>query len=281
VRRALFVFGLVGCYDPYVPASGGGGDDGVDAGPADLDFTEPVKVAELGAGGSSDYGTTVDAAGTLVVINSDRVGNHKLWTATRAASEPAFGPATPVVGTDMAGGEEYDAELSVDGLEMHYHSTVNWPGLRRVTRATREGPWSAPEVLPEGRDREGPSLALDDLRMVNSGSTDGGIEEYARPERGKPWELVRAHPALGAGRWPAISSDGLEIFVIDEQRDQPLRLLRAVRSSIDEPFGAVQRVVLRGIGNAAVSDPELSPDGRTLYLSIERAADFDVYRCTR
>lgn len=71
----------------------------------------------------------------------------------------------------------------------------------------------------------------------------------------------------------AISADGLELYFTRYDGTLP-RILRAVRSSPDEPFEGPTPVVTTGF----VEAPALSPDGRSLYFHRLVGGKFRLYR---
>jgi len=314
MRCAIFVLAC-GCYAPAVPSGvpcssegrcpgdqrcvagicggaipGGDGplDDssiepdaavGPDAPPITL-WAVPMRVAALSTAGD-DFGPSLFANGLRIYVASDVAngGSHRIYYASRASSTSAFSMLQVANELDVAGAEEYDAEVSMAGVELHFVSSANPRGIRQTSRASTTTPWTVPAMELGLTDREGPSLAVSDTRMVVSRHTTGGIEEYTRSTASSSWTLVRTHATLGGMVYPGISADGLEIYATTKNDDH---LFRATRASIDDPFGTPARVLFGGgLDGGQIYDPELSSDGNTLYLAINTGAGYDIYVTTR
>jgi hypothetical protein len=255
------------------PGSDGGTNDGA---PDPLGaFAPPIVIAELSSG-SNEYGPTLSPDGGSLVLTSNRDGAYALYGAIRQGNGTF---TTPTMLTTLdASGIEFDGDLSEDGLELYFVSGGSPQGLRRSTRATTADPWAAPTVIAFGANHEGPSLMLGDVRMLIATST--GIDEWERPSVGSTaWQRVRSHPSLDGMTWPGARSDGLEVFAI---RAGMYRLYRATRASIDDPFGPAQRYLFNSVHDTRNAwDPELSPDGRTMHISIDSGGDHDIFVATR
>jgi hypothetical protein len=241
-------------------------------------FGPPVRIPEL-ASPRDDLGPSISADGTQIVFASERSGQRQLYVAQRASLDAPFGP--PAVVAHLDGSGPFDPEQSRDSLELLY-VTSSAPGLRRASRDDVASAWASAASVAMAASHEGPSLALDDLRMLiaNTSGTATTIEEWQRASRSAPWTLLRSHDALIGMTWPAISADGLEAFVVSQ--DPSNRLFRATRATPDQAFGPPEPVLFGSELDAAlVADPELSADGHALYLSFYVGDNFDIYVATR
>lgn len=270
---ALTACGRIG-FDATTNGDGRASGDGAEAGTLGR-FGDPVAIAELNSS-RNEYGPTISADGNYMILTSNRGGSYALYEAIRLGgtfSTPAI--IAPLGST----GIEYDADLSATRLEAHYIASEPPKGLRHSTRASAVSPWATPTIIPLGADHEGPSLALGDLRMLIATST--AIDEWGRPDAASTnWQRLRTHTSLANLTWPAFRSDGLEVFAIDN--DANYILYRATRTSVDSQFGPAERYLFGGsIDNRPMWDPELSPDGRTLLISIDVSGDYDIHIATR
>lgn len=248
-------------------------DDGAPMDGASAGFTVPVLIPELASNGD-DFGPSISSDGLELFFNSDRMGSFRLYVALRASPTEAFG--APAVIAELDGtGSEYDADVSRDRRELHFVSDDNPDGLRVTTRPDPASPWATPTIVTGGNDREGPSLAVNDSILLLARS---GIEEYARTGPGAAWQLLRTHTNLNNHSYPGVSSDGLEVFTARSGR-----IYRATRTSLFVPFGPPARVLFGAPfdNDHDLVDPELSADGKTLYLSARRSGHYDIYVTTR
>ncbi|HEX3761849.1 MAG TPA: hypothetical protein VHW23_24285 [Kofleriaceae bacterium] len=264
----------------FDPAPGSGPDAGAGPGGGLGAFGAPVRIPEL-ASSRDDLGASISADGSQIVFASERSGALQLYAARRASPSAPFGAPAPIAHLD--GASPFDPEQSGDSLELLY-VTSSAPGLRRASRVDAASGWTSAAATMMAAGHEGPSLALDDLRMLIANKVGSGdatvLEEWQRASRSAPWALLRTHDTLVGMTWPAISADGLEAFVVSQEPSN--RLFRATRDSADDAFGPPAPVVFGSELDAAlVADPELSADGHALYLSIFVGDNFDIYVATR
>ena len=78
---------------------------------------------------------------------------------------------------------------------------------------------------------------------------------------------------------PSISSDGFELFFTRfSKRETKLRILRAKRKNISEPFGEPEVIsAIQGF----VEAPSITSDGKTLYFHKKDGAKFSIYKVIR
>jgi hypothetical protein len=268
-----------------VSTGDGGGDDGDDAPAADArvfgNFAVPTIESALSQVGNSDVGPALGANELQLYFTSSRVGGFTLWEANRTAPGQPWSNLTLLSNIDVNGPIEYDAEPSINGLELIYGTNGAPAGLRVATRSNTAAVWPAGVVsgaLPSG-DRVGSSMFAGDLSMLCPG-VGGAFEEYGRANLSSPWMLVQTHAALQGYGYPGVSQDGLEVFVTNASQ----QLFRATRSTVGDPFGAPNRYLFGNatIDNAPIADPELSLDGTVMFLAIDLAGnDYDIYTTSR
>jgi hypothetical protein len=277
--RLLWLVALGACgrigFDPNGPgndaANDAGSDDALPLGP----FGPPIVVPPVQSS-SQDYGPAISGDGRELLFSSDRGGDFDVYLATRMGDGTFGAPAEVTeLSTALA---DYDAEPASSGLELYFISGQSPAGLRRATRTTALQPWGNIEVIGLGAGCEGPSLGVGDLHMLIE--SNGDIGEWTRPSTtSAAWQQVRLHTSLAGMTWPALGPDGLEVFAV---RKSDFQLFRAVRGSVDDPFEPAQRYLFgTAFDNARIYDPELSSDGRTLYLSSNVGGSPDIYVTTR
>ncbi len=306
VALVLYVASVAACYAPTVP-TGIACPDGAcpngqtciagycdgqasDATPVDdtMEIDAPIDEAPLGAwavptiipelsGSSNDWGPSISSDELTIYLNTDRFtpAEFTIYYASRATKSSTWGTLTPIPGIDLFGGDEFHAEVSLDGKELIFVSDFPPEGLRKMTRLDATQAWTGPAYVPIN-EKESPSLFASDLRLIVS---DNNVSEYARTDASAPWSFQRNHPTLNQHRLPTVSADGLEIYTIRLDK-----LYRATRSDVSQPFGTPTRVSFgEPFDSYEYFDPELSADGRTMYVSIDTgsASDADIYVTTR
>ena len=235
----------------------------------------PAKVIPL-SGPGDDYAPSISADELTLYLNTDgpTPDDFKLYSLSRATTTSMWGPLTAVPNVDLAE-DEYDPDISIDDKELVYISDLPPSGVRKMTRTSVGQPWIGPMPLLLD-DKQGPSLFANDLRMLVSTNT---IQEYSRSDTTASWTFQRNHANLNQHEYPGVSSDGLEVYTVRNGR-----LWRATRMSVDQPFGSP---AMLSFGNPFDTyeclDPELSHDGQTMYLAVDRGAAFnaDIYVTTR
>lgn len=267
--------------DPDAPINVIDVPDGLDA-PL-MTWTVPVRVPELSTSGD-DFGPSLFANQLRIyvasnMVASNMVGGFRIYYGSRGSTTQPFSAITPASELDLAG-DEYDPEVSGTGLELHYAVDAAPRGLRQTTRMATGVPWTVPPTVVAGlTDRQGPSLAVSDKRMVVSLRGIGGIEEYGRATTTDTWALLRTHATLDKLTFPGLSADGLEIY---GTHSGTKHLYRATRATLDDPFSVPQQVLFGGpIDNREIYDAELTIDGRTMYLAIKDDTGVDIYVTTR
>ena len=236
----------------------------------------PTLVPAL-SGPSNDWGASISADELTLYLNTDgpTPGDYTIYVLSRATKASPWGPLAPVPGVDLAT-DEYHADISIDGTELVYASDLIPAGLRRMTRTATNQPWAGPmPLLLDGR--ESPCLFANDLRLIVNTTTQ--VQEYARSDLDATWTFQRNHSSLNTHRLPGISADGLEIYTVRANR-----LYRATRGATNQPFGQPAIISFGDpFDTYELFDPELSADGRTMYLSVDAgtASDADIYVTTR
>lgn len=241
-------------------------------GPPATGWSTPVRLATLSIAGSEDYGPSITADGSRMFFNSNRPGStgFAIWTAIRTGS--TWSAPVRIATLDSAV-DDYDPEVSATGSELYYTSDAAPYGLWRSTPAGIG--WDAGTSVTSLVQRVGLTLADGDLRMLVM--AQGLIFEMTRPSTASTaWTVVRNHAQLANLEFPGMSWDALEVFAMRDGK-----LYRATRASTSVEFGAPSLVDIPNTSGLYVTDPELTQDGKTLYLSIANGGDNDLYVTTR
>lgn len=237
-------------------------DDALDAA-----FVPPDCDGVLFAGQATTVVGPVD--GTEATFTDDELEIHfteyvansefEIYVAKRTVNNLPF-QTQQLASFTLAGSNDTEPAITADGLMLVFVS--NRAGAERpfvVERASRTSPWSTPtELAFDGfatLQMRSLDLSWDGLRLffVDVGEN---LVMATRTSRSAPFQLVGNY---GSGlRYPAVSTDGKEIYYVKSPTDE---LWRASRTSTTEPFANHAFTGLAGF------DPELSRDGQTLHLS--------------
>jgi hypothetical protein len=256
---------------PRGDGSIGGNDAQDDAAQLGL-FGTPQLLAPVTVTGDPDMGPSIGANDLELYFTSTRVGGYTLWSSTRATPSATWPAPLRRAELDVTGPIEFDAEVTIDGLELYFGSNEVPNGVRVTTRTNTTDTWSAPSPLALGAMRTGVALYADDLRLMIS------PDEYGRASRTASWTQLRAHTMLTNLDYVTLSNSGLELYGVDSTQ----KLFRATRATIDDQFGTPEPYSLGApFDTVMVADPELSRDARTLYFAAQVDADYDLYVATR
>ena len=186
--------------------------------------------------------------------------------------------------------------ITADGLELYFMSYRLRPypdGDFYVSiRETTQDPWGVPNSLGPTINTTAPEwfprISSDGLELYfysdRPGASDGGYIWVTRrvtryDDWGPPEPLGRF---FGGGTHefsPAISSDGLELYLSDysEESSHQSDLWMISRPSVSEPWG--QLVNLGSTVNSTASEvaPSISYDGRMLFFTSDRSGGFGDY----
>lgn len=247
----------------------------------------PVPIAST-VTGSEEADPSVSPDETTLIFTSNRSPSlgRALWMSTRASTADAFGAPTRIVELDDAM-DDYDADLSADGMELFFGSLRS--GTREIYVAGRSGgaaPFSLGAVVAIGGDtlpRTAPKATPDRLGLYYGRDLD--VAFASRSDEGQPFTLVReldevnAPPTDGG---PTLTPDGLELF-FDSYRNGPGAIFHASRADTSSTFtGLTELTELPMVaGQTAVGSPEISADGRTLYYWVQVGGQLDLYTSTR
>jgi len=239
---------------------------------------------------SHESDPTVTADGLLMFYVSNRVPGQQyaIWSANRASVTDPFANTALVPELDSAA-DDFDPSISPDGLTIYFDSDRGIDQqIWTASRSAITQPFGTPTLVtitgePTTRSSS-PFVTADGLELYY---TEGGLEiAYAtRSIASGPFAFVReldevnVAPTDGA---PNVSSDGLELL-FESFRTGTSATFRSTRASKADMWGPEVEVTELATllpGTTGHGGPELTPDGRTLYL-FENITSVDLYVTTR
>lgn len=277
---------MVGCgsiADPAIdarPLDAPGPDVGND-GPApparcawDAPFTGMVAVAGLVVPGETIYGTRLSSDELTLFASGYDGTSFDLFEAHRTSATGTF--ATPRRMTELnSSAEDYDADLSRDGLRLWFGS--NRSGASQVWVAGRPSPgdrFGVPTLVDgvnAGFEAGQPFETADGAELWFASSRAPGLG--GRDLWRATWDGVRfSNPrhvdglsSAGEDWAPMLSDDGLTLYFSASNGGQGFDVYRAHRAAREAPFSAPVRLdALNTPGDDFAS--WLSPDDCRLYL---------------
>jgi Tol biopolymer transport system component len=256
----------------------------IDAGRCDPSkaFGAPVALEALNLPTENDRAARLTPDELTIYFSSDRSNELRVYRATRAKVDDAFGP--PVLLSELATAPiAFRAAVpSTDGLELIVETRVTDGGsgrsdLARATRASQAdsfGPLANIAGLSGTADDTDPNLTAGDLELwlsMSPGASAYDIFVASRASRTEPFGPPVKLPGEVNGATtpesdPVPSADGTELFFQTNREGGP-RIWVAHRASRSESFGAPTHVTeLDGPGTNDVPN-WLSPDRCTLYMT--------------
>jgi hypothetical protein len=233
--------------------------------------------------------------GLTIVFNSNRGGNHDLYTASRESRSDGFGAAVPLPGSVNTSANEVCPTLA-NGRRLYFSSDRHDPSYDiYVSRMGKTG-WGAPSRLgpninTNGMLEEAPDFYEDEagreVMVFTRRNGPGTQSDIFQSIEGAPAELVQGGPHTSAADARAsVTKDGLTMFW-DSTRTGTLGgpdLYYATRSNTSQPFGsAIHLVSLSSPGFDA--RPFISWDGSFLTFASGRVGNVspapDMWIATR
>jgi len=276
---------------------------------ADFTFSEPTNLGPSVNSTSGDWMSRVSHDGLELYLDSDRPGNYGYWdiyVCMRSNENDDWDTPKnlgPVVNSARPDG---CASLSVDGLEMYFHShnrSGGWGAwdIWVTKRESKEAPWSTPVNLGAPVNSSAwencPSLSKNGCELYFGSNRSGGYGDIdvwvtKRATKNDPWgEPTNLGPLVNSSAEEAIlslSHDGL-VLLFSEDITGPLLpggygredLWATTRKSTIDPWS--RRFNLGPIVNSSFtdSDPTISASGTTLYFTSNRPGgigNYDLYQ---
>lgn len=236
----------------------------------------------------SDPTITGDGLTMFYTGNAGTSQGYAIWTATRATTNDPFGNPMLVPELDDAA-DDQDPSISPDGLTIYFDSTR---GVNRELYVAKRNVVTDPFGIPSPVIINGEVQALRTAPAISADGLDlyyaSGNLELAHATRSvvtadftfvRELDEVNAAPTDGS---PIVSSDGLELF-FESFRNAQAEMFRATRPTTSASWEnlTIETTLLAGAPPATgYGGPELSPDGRTLYL-FRNETSIDLYVTTR
>ena len=258
-------------------------------------FGAPAPLAELDLPGENDRAARLTPDELTIYFSSDRSNIRRIYRATRARTDDAFGPPALLDELTTPSVSFTAAAPSADGLELIIEQRAVDAGggadLHRLTRATMAAPFgNATDIgsVNTAQDETDPHLGAGDLELWFARPAIGGFDIFlaSRPALAAPFGPASSlagvinRPSVSETD-PVPSADGTELF-FQSDRDGPSRIFVAHRTSPSEPFGAPAHVKeLDGTGTNDVPN-WLSTDRCVLYMTSTPGSGIsDLYVATR
>jgi Tol biopolymer transport system component len=286
-----------------IGAGSGGGDDDVE--PPDAattptadataglgPFSEPHLLDTLSMTGANDDDPTVTGDQLELIFNSDRSGNSQLYFSRRNSVDEPWGDPQLVPGVNSADSETAP-ELSTDGLTLYFSSNrAGGKGKHDIYithRDNRDAAWDPPDLVPELNSASNDYSPVEEdsgLVVYFYSTRDGGDQDLFKATRPSKDDLWHTPPALvdeldtaDNDADPFVTGDGLTLY-FGSGSSGVLDIYVAGRLDRDAAFDPAAPVdELNSDGQD--TDPWVSPDGRTMVLTSNRAGDNDLYEATR
>lgn len=286
VRWVVMIGAVAGCgrvaFEPVTDGALAAVDAPVDE--TRCTWSAPVAIAELNTP-ASEAEPALSPDGAVLVFTSDRLGDDDLFVSVR---QDDGWTAPSVVASLQSGADDQGPAWSADGTQLYFTSYRSGP--LRVYASSYDGGTFGPPVLVPGLESltevTSPTVRRDDREMFYSSRVPpSAIERATRASPTDAWTPRGPVPELVASRdrgYPGLSPTGHVLYFEQTEPGVGFHIARVARSTLDEPFGAPERVT-EIAGGRNDGDPEVSADGTQLLLSSDRAraGDYDLYLATR
>ena len=267
----LLLLGTAGCNQVLGLSTTYGIDARPDAvGCSGAQFQGPVELPDLSPG--LDQFDPSERADGLELWFTIQDADIKVYVVTRPSVDVDYREAdvAPAPFNAPAGVRDNDPSIGADGLRVMFLSTRGNLGSRawEVVRPSLDAPFSAPSQVRglEATAIDGLDLSLDGKTVYFTSEQDGGrLSRAHRNELTEPFVIETADPdgkpfALGIA-FPSISPDEKELFFENVASGG---IERKTRGDITRAFSDTSE----SINGARAGDPDLTQDGRTLYVAL-------------
>lgn len=249
-------------------------------------WSVPVPLTDLNAVTDGDAEPALSPDGSTIVFTSSRIGGvDRLFRSTRQGQ----GWTTPTVIASLdSGAMDSGPAWNATGDRLYFASYRAGPLALYVSSVTG-GVFGPPALVPgleSLSESTAPTIRGDELEMFFSSRLPPRHIEWAtRSSTSAPWQSRGNVPELVTTfdhGYPGVTTDGLELYFEADRATGGFEIARAVRPTVDAPFGAPQFVPELAAGGST-GDPQTSVGGTEMVLASDRASfgDFDLYHSTR
>jgi hypothetical protein len=260
---------------------------------ADFTFDTPTNLGSTVNSSSGEGVARISADGLSLYFASTRPGGYggfDIWLTTRTATGDPWGEPVNLGPIVNSSSHDYAPSISVGGLSLYFTSDrsggYGGDDIWMATRETTEDDWGTPVNLGasvnSGANERGPSISADALELYFHSSRPGGsggrdIWVATRTTTGDPWdESVNLGPIVNGSSedlGPSISADGLLLFFASNRSGGhgSADLWVTTLDTIDDDWGTPVNPGPPVNSSAEEFAPSISPDGRTLYFTSDRA----------
>ena len=206
-----------------------------------------------------------------------------------------FGEPQVIAALAAPGYDDDDPTVTGDRLELYFDSDrPGGAGMGDIyvsTRPSPSSPWGAPSLVAginSGSRETTPEVSRDGLRLHFSSARPGGlggldIYMCTRPNRSSPWSTPVAVTELNStanDTSPVTNGDNTDVIFTSTRDGGDNDLYESTRSSPAVTWTAPAPLTAINTPDSE-TDPNLSPDGLTLYFAAGPAAQLDIRRTTR
>jgi hypothetical protein len=268
----LLLLGAAGCNQVLGLSTTYGIDGRPDAvGCAGAQFQGPFELPDLSPGADQfDPNERADGLELWFTIQGPLV--LKVYVVTRPSVDVDYRQADvlPASFNDANAVRDTDPSIGADGLRVMFLSMRGNLGTRawEAVRPSLDAPFAAPSEVRglESTAIDGLDMSLDGKTVYFTNDQDGGrLYRAHRSELTDPFVIETADPdgkpfAMGAA-FPSISPDEKELFFESSTNGG---ILRKTRGDITRAFSDASE----SINGSQAGDPDLTQDGRTLYVAL-------------
>ena len=255
-------------------------------------FSAPRRILELADPADDDDPTLTDDLLEIYFASTratGTAGNADIWRSTRLLVTDPWSTPVPVSELNTTTNDE-NPGIAGDGLTLWFSSNRDGNvDIYVSTRGARDQIWSPPVRVPDlstAADDLGAEPARSGLRIAVYGDGPRRLFESTRPSADALWSVPVPLTSLNV---PDTADNLSGFFVTDLEiwfaSTRPggagmHDIYRAVRPSIDEPFG--EPVPVAGLnGPSRDDDPWLSPDGHTVFFTSSITGNQEIYVAER